>query len=124
MDAILLAVAFLFGLLAQTFRLPPLVGFLVAGFILQAFGVEGGKALETIADLGVTLLLFSIGLKLRVRNLARPEIWAGTSIHAGLVIVLFSPLMFGAAALVATSTGADWRTALLLAFALSFSSTV
>jgi len=32
--------------------------------------------------------------------------------------------MFGAAALVATSTGADWRTALLLAFALSFSSTV
>jgi predicted Kef-type K+ transport protein len=80
-DAILLAVAFFFGLLAQQFRLPPLVGFLMSGFVLQAFGQSGGNTLKVIADLGVTLMLFSIGVKLRVRTLARPEM-AGRSSDA------------------------------------------
>jgi len=124
MDALLIAIAFFFGLVSQQFRLPPLVGFLVAGFVLQALGKEGGEMLATVADLGVTLLLFSIGLKLRVRNLMRPEIWAGTTLHALLVILLFAPVMYGAAVGVASAAGIDWRTAFLLAFALSFSSTV
>jgi glutathione-regulated potassium-efflux system ancillary protein KefC len=124
MDAILIAIAFLFGLVAQMFRLPPLVGFLVAGFVLQAFGKEGGAALETISDLGVTLLLFSIGLKLRIQNLIRPEIWAVTSIHAAMVLVIFGPVLLGAATLIGSAAGLDWKTAFLMAFALSFSSTV
>jgi glutathione-regulated potassium-efflux system ancillary protein KefC len=124
MDVLLIAIAFLFGLVAQQFRLPPLVGFLVAGFVLQALGKQGGETLHSIADLGVTLLLFSIGLKLRVRSLMRPEVWATTSLHAIFVILLFAPVLYGVAALVAPSVGLDWRTAFLLAFALSFSSTV
>lgn len=68
MDALLIAIAFVFGLIAQQFRLPPMVGFLIAGFVLKASGQEGGESLATMADLGVTLLLFSIGLKLRVRT--------------------------------------------------------
>ena len=87
MDALLIAIAFVLGLVAQQFRLPPMVGFLIAGFILRAFGQEGGEGLTTIADMGVTLLLFSIGLKLRVRALGRPEIWAGTSLHMVLVLL-------------------------------------
>ncbi len=124
MDALLIAIAFLFGLLAQQLRLPPLVGFLLAGFALQAMGKEGGEALRTVADLGVTLLLFSIGLKLRVRSLMRPEIWAGTTLHAGFVILLFAPILYGLSFLVSSVTGIEWRTVFLLAFALSFSSTV
>ena len=124
MDVLLVATAFVFGLAAQRLRLPPLVGFLLAGFILQAFGQKGGDSLRIIGDLGVTLLLFSIGLKLRVRSLARPEIWAGTSIHAALVIGVFTPVLLGVSALVAKSAGLDWSTALLLAFGMSFSSTV
>ncbi|MEM1442988.1 MAG: cation:proton antiporter family protein [Verrucomicrobiota bacterium] len=124
MDAILIAIAFLFGFAAQMFKLPPLVGFLVAGFVLRVMGKEGGETLETISDLGVTLLLFSIGLKLRLRNLIRPEIWAGTSLHASLVIVLFGPIILGVATLIGNAAGLDWKTAFLLAFALSFSSTV
>ena len=57
------------GFYRNPFRTTPLVGYLIAGFVLQAVGVEGGEALENIANLGVTLLLFSIGLKLRLRNL-------------------------------------------------------
>ncbi len=41
-----------------------MIGFLAAGFALSAFGVEGGELVTQVADLGVTLLLFSIGLKL------------------------------------------------------------
>ena len=124
MDALLLAIAFFFGLLAQQFRLPPLVGFLVSGFVLQAFGKTGGAALDSIANLGVTLMLFSIGVKLRLRTLARPEIWAGTSLHTLSVLLLFTPALVGVSALLGHTAGLDWTTALLIAFALSFSSTV
>ncbi|WP_221031661.1 cation:proton antiporter family protein [Actomonas aquatica] len=124
MDALLLAVAFFFGLLAQQFRLPPLVGFLISGFVLQALGKTGGAALDAIANLGVTLMLFSIGVKLRLRTLARPEIWAGTSLHTLIVLLLFTPALVGVGALLGHAAGMDWNTALLVAFALSFSSTV
>lgn len=124
MDVLLIGTAFVFGLAAQRLRLPPLVGFLLAGFILQAFGQTGGEALRVVSDLGVTLLLFSIGLKLRVRSLARPEIWAGTSIHASLIISLFTPVLLGVSVLTGMAAGLDWSTALLLAFGMSFSSTV
>ena len=87
MDALILGIAFFFGLVAQQFRLPPLVGFLVCGFVLQAFGQTGGDSIATIAELGVTLMLFSIGVKLRIRTLARPEIWAGTSLHTTFVVL-------------------------------------
>ncbi|MES2440544.1 MAG: cation:proton antiporter family protein [Verrucomicrobiota bacterium] len=124
MDALLLAVAFFFGLLAQQLRLPPLVGFLVSGFVLQACGQKGGDALGVIAELGVTLMLFSIGVKLRVRTLARPEIWAGTSLHTLAVVLVFAPVLLAVGTLAGHAAGLGWQTALLLSFALSFSSTV
>ncbi len=124
MDAILIAIAFLFGFAAQMLRLPPLVGFLAAGFVLQAMGKEGGEALSTISDLGVTLLLFSIGLKLRLKNLMRPEIWCGTSLHTLLVIIVFAPVVYGVSYLISGAVGVDWKTSFLIAFGLSFSSTV
>jgi predicted Kef-type K+ transport protein len=124
MDFILLAIAFVFGLLSQQLKLPPLVGFLVAGFVLQLFGKEGGDTITAVSDLGVTLLLFSIGLKLRVKNLLQPEIWAGASLHSVLIIMLFAPAIYGAVWIISFSIGVDWPTAFLLAFALSFSSTV
>lgn len=125
MDALLIAIAFFFGLLAQRLRLPPLVGFLVAGFVLSALGKTAGPNLDFLADLGVTLMLFSIGLKLRVRSLLRPEIWAGTSVHTLLIIVLFSVGFIGLAAVgLPRFTDLSYQTAALIAFALSFSSTV
>ncbi|MGB0414321.1 MAG: cation:proton antiporter [Coraliomargarita sp.] len=124
MDALLLAIAFVFGLLAQQLKLPPLVGFLVSGFVLQAMGKQGGPILESMANIGVTLMLFSIGLKLRLRSLTRPEVWAGTSIHVLLVLLVFTPLIVLLGAVAGQAMGLDWQTALLVAFALSFSSTV
>lgn len=124
MDALLIAVAYVFGLIAQQLKLPPLVGFLVSGFVLQAMGITGGNSLEDMANMGVTLMLFTIGLKLRIGSLARPEIWAGTSLHTLSILLIFTPIMMLLGALVGTTVGLDWQTSLLLAFALSFSSTV
>ena len=90
MDPLWILVAFILGFAANSVGLPPLVGYLIAGFVLQTLGVEGGATLEKIADLGVTLLLFSIGLKLRLRSLAKPEICAGASIHMLLTVIVFA----------------------------------
>lgn len=124
-DPLWIALAFLCGFGVKLIGLPPLVGFLIAGFILNAAGAEGGEFLRATADLGVTLLLFSIGLKLKLRSLASPEVWGVAIIHMVAVTAL-------AAALIMTLTVSglpmitdiDIKTALLIGFALSFSSTV
>ena len=79
MESIFIATAFALGYLARQIGLPPLVGFLIAGFGLNLAGFESGELLPRLADLGVTLLLFSIGLKLKVETLLKPEVWAGAS---------------------------------------------
>ncbi|MDW7709837.1 MAG: cation:proton antiporter family protein [Deferrisomatales bacterium] len=125
MDPLWITVAFLCGLLARQVGLPPLVGFLVAGFLLNALGAEGGDTLQKVADLGVTLLLFTIGLKLKVKSLLRPEIWAGTSLHMLATVLVFGALFSGGLyAGLAPFTDLGWGDILVVAFALSFSSTV
>ena len=85
-----LAVAFALGLAARLIGLPPMVGFLVAGFLLQALGIRADETIAEVADFGVTLLLFTIGLKLKVKGLARPEVWAGASVHMLVTIAVFT----------------------------------
>lgn len=125
MDPLWLLVALVLGFFAQQIRLPPLVGFLFAGFGLHALGIEGGAALQKFADIGVTLLLFTIGLKLRLRNLLAPEVWATASAHMALLVVLIGGLLLlpGLAGFLWLGS-LDWQSAAVIAFALSFSSTV
>ena len=120
-----LAVTLVLGLLAVVVRLPPLVGFLAAGFVLNWMHVEHLPAIEVIADLGVTILLFGIGLKLNLRTLLRREVWLTASVHL-VLSVLFGTVVLWLGALVGLPMlfGQDLRTFVLLAFALSFSSTV
>lgn len=125
MDPLLIGLAFLFGFGARQLGQPPLVGFLLAGFAAHAVGIEGGAPLHAIADLGVTLLLFLIGLELDPRRLFKTEVWATASGHAAISIALFaSGAMAAAAAGIGAFAGMTWPGALALGFALSFSSTV
>ncbi len=125
MDPIILTVAFLMGYLVYRLGLPPLVGFLLAGLGLSAFGFTTTPLLKTGSDVGVTLLLFTIGLKLKIKDLAKPEVWAGASLHMGLAVTVFGFVLFclGYSGL-RFFMEMDLHTALLVAFALSFSSTV
>jgi len=122
---LLLAAAAGGGLLAHWVRLPPMVGFLVAGFVLAGLDVTGTPALDTLADLGVVLLLFAVGLKFDVRVLVRREVLGVSAAHAllsiGLVLALLAAAGAAGAGLVADVERTDL---LLVALALSFSSTV
>jgi predicted Kef-type K+ transport protein len=119
---ILVATAFVFGVAARFARLPPLVGFLIAGFILKGAGYESSAALQKIADVGVTLLLFTIGLKLDIRTLLKPVVWAGATVHMALFVALFGAMLYVLDFGVFRGTGL--ANAAIIAFALSFSSTV
>ncbi|WP_238694684.1 cation:proton antiporter family protein [Nocardioides caeni] len=123
-EAILLA-ALVGGAIATAIRLPPLVGFLAAGFALVPLGVEVTPTVDAIAGLGVTVLLFGVGLKVDLRSLARREVLLSTTIHTAGSAVLGAALVgvlavagLGAAARL---DPAGWA---LIGFALSFSSTV
>ncbi|MCF6336558.1 MAG: cation:proton antiporter [Gammaproteobacteria bacterium] len=124
-EILAIAAAFLLGLGARQAGLPPMVGYLVTGFLLFALGMRSTPGLDLFAQLGITLLLFIIGLKLRLRNLLMPQVWAVASLHM-VAIVLFASIGFyalGLAGLIFFSQ-LEFTSILLATFALSFSSTV
>jgi len=123
--ALYLGAALVGGLLAVLLRLPPLVGFLAAGFALGAGGAPDLPYLDAIANLGVVLLLFAIGLKLDVRTLLRREIWLTTAVHLALSVAIALGFL-GLLAVVGFGyvAGESWGALALVGFALSFSSTV
>src|SRR5688500_16042044 len=64
--------AFVLGLLAQRLRLSPLVGYLVAGILAGPFtpGFVGDQTLAPqLAEIGVILLMFGVGLHFSLRDL-------------------------------------------------------
>jgi predicted Kef-type K+ transport protein len=112
-----IAAALVLGILAWRIGLPPLVGFLLTGFVFSAFGYESNELLHEIADAGVLMLLFSVGLKLRFKTLFRKEVWGSATAHLVILAVLVTGVLI-------VGIGASWKTALILAIALGFSSTV
>lgn len=67
-----LSLAFLLGLLAQKLRLPMIAGYLMAGVIIGPFtpGYVADQELATeLAELGVILLMFGVGLHFSLRDL-------------------------------------------------------
>ncbi len=116
MDILWIGLAYVLGLVVSLVNLPPLVGYLGVGFVLSALDAPVGDLLHELAHAGVLLLLFTVGLKVRFRNLLRPEVWAVGSLHFVLTTVLCT---LGLAAL-----GLLWRPAAFLAAGLAFSSTV
>ncbi|MBK4719685.1 cation:proton antiporter [Azospirillum sp. YIM DDC1] len=121
MIAIAFGLAFIFGYLADRIRLPPLVGYLMAGIIIgpftPGFVADSGLAAQ-LAEIGVILLMFGVGLHfspsdlLAVRKIAIP----GAVGQIGLATVLG----VGLAWLWGWSLGAG----LVLGLSLSVASTV
>ncbi|RUW58173.1 YbaL family putative K(+) efflux transporter [Mesorhizobium sp. M7A.F.Ca.US.008.03.1.1] len=115
-----LGLAFVFGALANRFRIPPLVGYLVAGVLVgpntPGFVADAGLANE-LAEIGVILLMFGVGLHfslkdlLSVRAIAVPgaivQIGFATALGAGLAWMLGwsmgAGLVFGLALSVAST---------------------
>lgn len=127
-DAIWLSIAFLSGLLMKRISLPPLIGFLGTGFILNYFGFTEGnlqEIIETLSNLGITLLLFTIGLKIKIKELFKKEVLITTSAHMVLATLSFGGLIFLSSYLaIPLFEDISWQMALIIGIALSFSSTV
>lgn len=124
MTALILIFAFLAGLIFRKLGYPPLLGYLLAGFACHFLGIGSSELLSPIADLGVTMLLFTIGLKLRSSELVKPYVCGPALLHMIIVIPLTAAVIMMSGSVVPAlsfdSALAPW----LLAFALSFSSTV
>jgi len=122
-EVFILTFAFIAGIAVKQIGLPPLVGFLGAGFALNAAGetlglpVTTAEILHHIAHLGVLLLLFTVGLKLKLGQLVQPHV-----IGSGLAHFAISATLFTVGLRLVLDV--DWNTAFLLGVALSFSSTV
>ena len=103
-----LVLAFAFGTVAQRLRVPPLVGYLLAGVAVGPFtpGYVADQPLAAqLAEIGVILLMFGVGLHfsfkelLSVRNIAVPgaivQIAVATLLGMALAWSLDWPLVSG-----------------------------
>ncbi|WP_266157594.1 cation:proton antiporter [Dyella silvatica] len=107
------------GEIAQRLKLPSVVGEIAAGCIIgpSVLGwitpeqVATGTPLDVLAEIGVVLLLFSVGLETRLEDLKR----VGKT--AFLVGVLGVVIPFGMGTLWAHSAGFDWSKSLFIAAA-------
>jgi CPA2 family monovalent cation:H+ antiporter-2 len=119
--ALALIAALIFGLLAKRFGLSPIVGYLIAGVLIGPYtpGVVGDvKLASQLAEIGVILLMFGVGLHfslkdlMAVRSIAVPgalgQSTAATLACAGLAVAI----------------GWSWQTGLILGIAVSVASTV
>ena len=84
-------------------RLPPIVGFLVTGLIIGPFGfglVDGVENVEALAEIGVMLLLFTVGIEFSVEELSRVRTFliTGGALQVSLTLAATtaSALAFGA----------------------------
>ncbi len=125
MDFIWIFFAFICGLTAKSISFPPSIGYLLAGFVLNYLGYQADDSLTVLSNLGITLMLFTIGLKLNVKSLFKSEVWLTSSLHTitWLILTVVIIKLFAISA-ISYFAELDFLTATLIAFALSFSSTV
>ena len=115
-----IGLAFIFGTVAARFRIPPLVGYLVAGIVAGPF-TPGFVADQTLApqlaEIGVILLMFGVGLHFSLKDLlsvsaiaipgAIVQIGVATAMGLGLALLMDWPvpagLVFGLALSVAST---------------------
>ena len=125
MEAFFIVIAFGFGFLVKQIGLPPLVGFLLAGFALNLMGFEESDIIRKLADIGIIFLLFSIGLKVKIKNLLKPEVWGVATSHMFITVILLGLCVYGLSLTgLSLFSSLDLKLSVLVAFALSFSSTV
>ena len=111
-----IAIVFIF----QKLRLPAIVGFLLTGVIIGPHGfqlIQSVDQVETLAEVGVVLLLFTIGLEFSLETILsvqRRVVWAGL-----LQVVLTTLVVLAVARLL----GASVEVGLFYGFLVSLSST-
>jgi CPA2 family monovalent cation:H+ antiporter-2 len=116
-----LAVALVFGYLANRLKLSPIVGYLLAGVAVGPFTpgfVADRDVAQRFAEIGVILLLFGMGLRFHLRELV--AVWR-IAVPGALIQSSMSTL---ALALLLRLLGWTWISGIILGMAISVASTV
>ncbi len=100
---ILLGGSLIVGGILSRFGQSPILGYLLAGMILGGPGsigaISSSHAIEAIAELGIALLLFSLGLEFSIKRLkklgTKPLIGGVAQILITIIITFFSAKLFG-----------------------------
>ena len=119
--AVSLTTALIFGYVTHRFGLPPVVGYLLAGVAIGPHTpglVADATLAEQLAEVGVILLMFGVGLQLHLEELLAVRRVAVPGAAAGMT----GATLLGA--LAAWSLGWTWTSALVLGLTLSVASTV
>lgn len=117
--ALLLVTAGVFGAIAKALKQPLLVGYLFAGLVLSLLGfTQGIEVFSGLGQIGVTLLLFLVGLELNPRELK--DVGKPATITGIGQIVFTSAIGF----LISLLLGFSPLTSIYVAVALTFSSTI
>src|SRR5262245_48757925 len=122
-----IGLAFVFGAIAHRLRVAPLVGYLVAGVVVGPFtpGLVADQALaQQLADVGVILLMFGVGLHfslndlISVRRIAAPGAIAQMTVVTvlGAVLGLFLGFTVGGAVVYGLSLSISSTVVLTRAF--------
>ncbi len=118
---LLIGVATIVSLVMRFLRQPLIIGHIITGFLVGRFAIglfENLETLELFSKLGISFLLFSVGLTLNPKSLRD---YGLVSVITGFGQVLLTGAV---GVLICTLLGFDWITALYVGVALSFSSTV
>lgn len=113
-----LALAYVGGLAARVVRLPPLAGYLLAGVVIGPFTpgfTANQEVVEQLAEIGVALLLFGVGLHFSLRDLAM--VWRIAVPGAVLQVAASAALGYGVARLIGFEAAEAWIFAPCLAVA-------
>jgi CPA2 family monovalent cation:H+ antiporter-2 len=116
-----IGLAFLFGTLANRLKLSPIAGYLMAGVALGPFtpGFIGDAAIaQQLADVGVILLMFGVGLHFSLKDLLSLK----RAVIPSVLVQVALSATFGAAA--ARAMGFDLGAAIVFGMCLSVASTV
>lgn len=115
------AAALVFGYLTHRFGLSPIVGYLLAGIMISPHTpgfVANTELAEQLAEIGVILLMFGVGLQFHFR-----EFWAVRRIALpGALIQSLATAAFGA--VVMHMLGWSWKVGIVFGLAISVASTV
>ncbi|MFU8844146.1 MAG: cation:proton antiporter [Bacteroidales bacterium] len=101
-------------------KLPSIIGFLITGVITGPHGlglIRNIHDVELLAEIGIVLLLFTIGIEFSIRSLinARRTVLMGGFLQVGLVIVF--------TAFIAYMAGNQWNESVFIGFLIGLSST-
>lgn len=118
---VVVVLATLLGAAARAFRQPTILGYLAAGILIGPLGLlrlNNIEVIDAFAQVGITLLLFLVGMELRLKDIR--EIGKPAAL-TGIGQIVFTS---GFGYLIARALGYGSVPALYLAVALTFSSTI